>query len=70
MRILTLSTYPIAVPRHGGQQRLNHIVRRYRAAGHQTQAVGVLGGGHYDAEEGFLPFPAGTASAGRSPTRS
>lgn len=57
MRVLTLSTYPIARPRHGGQQRLHHIVEAYKAAGHQCRSAGVLGSEKYEPEDGFLPFP-------------
>jgi hypothetical protein len=57
MRVLTLSTYPIAVPRHGGQQRLHHIVKAYRGAGHQTRSIGVLGSSQFEPEYGFLPCP-------------
>ncbi len=57
MRVLTLSTYSIAVPRHGGQQRLHHIVKAYRAAGHQTRSIGILGSSQLEHEAGFLPCP-------------
>jgi hypothetical protein len=57
MKILTLSTYPIATPRHGGQHRLHNIVAAYRAAGHQTQSIGVLGSTNYQNEEGFVVYP-------------
>ena len=58
MKVLTLSTYPIATPRHGGQHRLRNIVAAYRAAGHQTQSVGVLGNSMYPVEDGFIACPA------------
>src|ERR1700690_4162432 len=58
MRVLTLSTYPIATPRHGGQQRLHHIVEAYKAAGYRTQSTGILGSTSYPDKEGFLPCPA------------
>jgi hypothetical protein len=57
MRVLTLSTYPIAIPRHGGQQRLHHIVEAYKSAGHHTQSIGILGSKRYEPEDGFLPCP-------------
>jgi hypothetical protein len=57
MKILTLSTYPIAFPRHGGQHRLHNIVSVYRAAGHQTRSIGVLGSPTYGSEEGFMDCP-------------
>jgi Glycosyl transferases group 1/Glycosyl transferase 4-like domain len=57
MRVLTLSTYPTAVPRHGGQQRLHHIARAYRRAGFDVQSVGILGGINYAPQTGFLPHP-------------
>lgn len=58
MRILTLSTYPIDTPRHGGQHRLRNIVAAYRGAGCETQSVGILGSDGYPPAIGFLPFPA------------
>lgn len=57
MKILTLSTYPLAVPRHGGQHRLSNIVAAYRSAGHEVQSVGVLGSDAYPPEEGFVEPP-------------
>ena len=63
MKILTLSTYPIAMPRHGGQHRLRNIVDAYKAAGHQTQSIGVLGSITYPSEQGFLPSPTGSEMA-------
>jgi hypothetical protein len=57
MKILTLSTYPIDDPRHGGQHRLFNIVETYREAGHEVQAAGVLGSDQYPASPGFVPFP-------------
>ena len=57
MNILTLCTYPIANPKHGGQLRVRNIVDRYRAAGHHVEVVGVLGSEAYESEPGFLAFP-------------
>ena len=57
MRIVTLSTYPIDTPLHGGQHRLLNIVDRYRAAGHQVASVGVLGSMNYAASPGFIGYP-------------
>lgn len=57
MKILTLSTYPFATPRHGGQHRLYNIVAAYKAAGHETRSVGVLGSVAYPSEEGFVACP-------------
>jgi hypothetical protein len=57
MKILTLCTYPIKNPSHGGQLRVRNIVDTYRFAGHSVEVVGVLGSDQYDSEEGFLPFP-------------
>ncbi len=57
MRVLTLSTYPVAVPRHGGQHRLHHIVEAFKAAGDLTESVGILGSQEYPAENGFLGCP-------------
>ena len=61
MRLLTLSTYPVSTPRHGGQQRLHHIAAAYRRAGFRTQSAGILGGIDYAPEEGFLPYPGAEA---------
>jgi glycosyltransferase involved in cell wall biosynthesis len=57
MHVLTLSTYPVALPRHGGQQRLHHIAAAYRAANFTVQSVGVLGSPRYPPEVGFVAFP-------------
>lgn len=57
MKILTLSTYPTLVPRHGGQHRLVNIVRLLREAGHKVTSVGVLGSELYEAQPGFVPYP-------------
>lgn len=55
--ILTLSTYPIDCPSHGGQIRLHNIVQAYRDAGYTVQAAGVLGSDTYPKSPGFVPFP-------------
>jgi hypothetical protein len=57
MKILTLCTYPIKNPKHGGQLRVRNIVDTYRAEGHSVEVVGVLGSENYESEDGFLPFP-------------
>jgi hypothetical protein len=57
MNILTLSTYPIDDPLHGGQHRLFNIVKTYRDAGHNVQAAGVLGSDQYPISPGFVPYP-------------
>lgn len=57
MKIVTLSTFPFEMPRHGGQHRLANIVTQYKAQGHEVESAGVLGGTHYPATEGFLMFP-------------
>lgn len=57
MNILTLCTYPIANPMHGGQLRVRNIVDSYRAAGHRVEVVGVLGSEAYKTEAGFSAFP-------------
>ncbi len=59
MNILTLCTYPIKNPKHGGQLRVRNIVDTYCAEGHGVEVVGVLGSENYESEEGFLPFPGG-----------
>jgi glycosyltransferase involved in cell wall biosynthesis len=41
MRVLHLVTYPIEVPRHGGQARVANIVRTYEAAGLVTRTIAV-----------------------------
>lgn len=57
MNILTLSTYPVQKPAHGGQHRLHNIIQSYNTKGHNVQSVGVLGSDSYPSEEGFVPFP-------------
>lgn len=57
MNILTLSTYPINIPQHGGQHRLFNIVRLLREAGHTLQSAGVLGSESYLQTPGFASYP-------------
>lgn len=57
MNILTLSTYPIDAPLHGGQHRLYNIVQAYRDAGHNVQVAGVLGSDLYPTSENFVAYP-------------
>lgn len=57
MHILTLSTYPIEPALHGGQHRLLNIVDQFRANGHTTQSVGVLGSSLYSGSKGFVAYP-------------
>ena len=57
MNILTLSTYPIDVPQHGGQHRLFNIVRLYRELGHSVEVAGVLGSDSYPSTPGFVSYP-------------
>jgi hypothetical protein len=57
MNILTLSTYPVETPRHGGQIRLSNIVAAYRAAGHTVNVTGVMGGSFYTADPAFETYP-------------
>lgn len=57
MKILILVTYPIRVPMHGGQIRVNRLADAYEKAGFEVRVAGVLGGDHYNAEPGFLSFP-------------
>jgi len=57
MNILTLSTYPINDPLHGGQHRLYNIVQAYQDAGHCVQVAGVLGSDLYPISENFLAYP-------------
>jgi hypothetical protein len=61
MNILTLSTYPIDNPLHGGQHRLHNIVEAYKAAGHAVQAAGVSGSDQYPKAPAFVPYPGMTA---------
>ncbi|HEM7876761.1 TPA: glycosyltransferase [Burkholderia contaminans] len=57
MKILTLSTYPIEAPAHGGQHRVANIVKILRASGHEVQSAGVLGSDQYPQETSFCDFP-------------
>lgn len=61
MRILTLSTYPIETPTHGGQHRLSNIVRLLRAAGHDVKSAGVAGHADYNKSPLFLKYPGDAA---------
>ena len=57
MHITILSTYPTAVPRHGGQHRVANMISMLGAAGHDVHSIGVLGSDAYPASDGFIPFP-------------
>ena len=41
MRILTIATYPIQNPQHGGQKRVAAIVDEYRRAGHEVKHIAI-----------------------------
>ncbi len=41
MRVLHLTTYPVAIPRHGGQARVANILATYAAAGIESRFVAV-----------------------------
>ena len=47
MKIVTLSTYPVSHPFHGGQRRLDAIAQVLRAAGHTVQALPLFFGSNY-----------------------
>ena len=57
MRILLLSTYPAADPRHGGQHRLNQIAAMLAGGGHDVHLRGVLGSSSYPSRSGYIGFP-------------
>jgi Glycosyl transferases group 1 len=61
MKILTLSTYPIDDPKHGGQHRLANIVSVLRDAGHSVQVAGVLGSDSYALADNFVVYPGTSA---------
>lgn len=41
MRILTIATYPVKNPQHGGQKRVAAILEQYQHAGHATQHIAI-----------------------------
>lgn len=47
MKILSLGTYPIKMPFHGGQRRVSALCRQHRAAGHQITYVAAYPAGAY-----------------------
>ena len=57
MHITFLSTYPTAIPRHGGQHRVANMIDALQTAGHEVRSVGVLGSDSYPTNNNFLPFP-------------
>ncbi len=60
VKIVTLSTYPVSSPFHGGQRRLEAICRVLRGAGHEVRAMPFFFGPHYpqhDAEEALTALP-------------
>jgi glycosyltransferase involved in cell wall biosynthesis len=58
IRLLSLSTYPVKTPRHGGQIRVSRILVTYKKAGFDAQHISV-----YDAEQSIsvsrndIPYP-------------
>lgn len=50
MRLLSLGTYPITVPRHGGQIRVSALHRILRESGWNTRHIAVYPDRHYDGE--------------------
>ncbi|MDY3115518.1 MAG: glycosyltransferase [Sutterella sp.] len=56
-KILVLSTFPIDSPRHGGQIRLDNIVKKYKNLGHDVILIGVLGSDQYPPNENFISYP-------------
>lgn len=60
VKIVTLSTYPVSQPFHGGQRRLDAIVRCLRAAGHEVETLPLFFGSNYpdhDATEARTALP-------------
>jgi glycosyltransferase involved in cell wall biosynthesis len=60
VKIVTLSTYPVSHPFHGGQRRLDAISCVLRGAGHEVLALPLFFGGHYpehDAQEARTALP-------------
>lgn len=47
MKILSLCHYPIHQPKHGGQRRVDALIRQTRAAGHEVQFIPIFIGHHY-----------------------
>jgi len=60
MRVLHLTTYPVRIPRHGGQARVANLMQIYAAAGIEARAVTVyqteLYGGEAVSKHDY-PFP-------------
>lgn len=57
MRILVLSLFPSEEPRHGGQIRLNNIIKKYKSLGHEVASAGVLGSESYPRSPYFIEYP-------------
>lgn len=60
VKIVTLSTYPISHPLHGGQRRLDAITRVLRGADHEVTAMPFFFGPHYPqhtADEALTALP-------------
>lgn len=49
-RILSLCTYPVSVPRHGGQFRVDALHQMYRASGHQVRHLALYRADEYPEE--------------------
>jgi glycosyltransferase involved in cell wall biosynthesis len=50
MRVLHLITYPVELPRHGGQARVANIVQTYAAAGIESRTIAVYQPEYYTGE--------------------
>jgi hypothetical protein len=64
MRILQLSTYPLAMPRHGGQIRAAELRRVMEAAGHEVRSIAVYPAESYGGAavgDNDVAFPVGSA---------
>jgi glycosyltransferase involved in cell wall biosynthesis len=55
--VLVLCTFPFANASHGGQVRLENLVRMFKNHGAKVLVAGVLGGDHYDQSPGFVDYP-------------
>jgi glycosyltransferase involved in cell wall biosynthesis len=68
VRVLHLSTYPVEVPRHGGQARVANLMRVYEAAGIATRLIAVYEPEYYTGDlvgSADIPFPADSTHRNR-----
>lgn len=53
-KLLNISPYPWVEPMHGGQYRVNNIIKKYLSLGVEVDSIGIIPPGISDAQDGFV----------------